>query len=69
MEIKYGEDKDYTRNVFERVLGIPNKLKQVKHYFKKYLDYEQKNGDDKRQAYVKKKAIQYVERIQAEEGE
>lgn len=64
MEIKYTKDVEYIRGVFEKVIAVPNKLKQVKHYFKKYLDFENKFGNSKSQNAVKKKAVKYVSQLQ-----
>lgn len=66
MEIKYSKDFEYLRGLFEKVIAIPNKLKQVKHYFKKYLDFETKYGNAKTQNQVRKKAVRFVSQLQTE---
>lgn len=67
MEIKYTKDLEYARGLFEKVITIPNKLKQVKHFFKKYLDFEMKSGNAKSQNSVRKKAIRFVSQLQTDQ--
>ena len=61
LEIKRG-DKEIIRRLFDRVTGSgPSlKVKQAKFFFKKWLDYESKEGDAKSQERVKAMAADYV---------
>ena len=61
LEIKRG-DKEIIRRLFERVTGSgPSlKAKQAKFFFKKWLEYESKEGDAKSQERVKAMAADYV---------
>lgn len=68
MELKYGDEPDYIRNLFEKVISISLKQKSMKLIFKKFLEFEQENGDSSRQKYVKKKAMEYMENLIAKKG-
>ena len=61
LEIRQG-DKEVIRRLFERVTGSgPSlKAKQAKFLFKKWLEYEDKEGDSKSQERVKALAADYV---------
>ena len=61
LEIKKG-DKEIIRRLFDRVTGSgPSlKAKQAKFFFKKWLDYESREGDAKSQERVKAMAAEYV---------
>lgn len=58
-------EKERVRELFERVTGggsSANKLKskKAKFFYKKWLDYEDKFGDEKLRERVKAKAAEYV---------
>ena len=61
LEIKQG-DQDVIRRLFERVTGSGPSLKarKAKFFFKKWLEYESKEGDGKSQERVKALAADYV---------
>ncbi len=61
LEIKHG-DKEVIPRLFERVTGSGHslKVKQAKFFFKKWLEYESKEGDSKSQERVKALAADYV---------
>lgn len=61
LEIKQG-DKEVVRRLFERVTGSGPSLKprKAKFFFKKWLEYEGKEGDSKSQERVKALAAGYV---------
>ena len=60
LEIKQG-DKDIIRRLFERVTGGSNlKARKAKFFFKKWLDWETKIGNEKGQERVKALAAEYV---------
>ena len=61
LEIKQG-DRQVVRRLFERVTGSgPSlKAKKAKFFFKKWLEYEDKEGDDRSQERVKALAADYV---------
>lgn len=58
-------EKERVRALFERVTGggPANKLKskKAKFFYKKWLDYENKVGDEKSRERVKAKAAEYVQ--------
>lgn len=63
-EIRLGE-KERVRALFERVTGGGSsasklKSKKAKFFYKKWLDYEDKAGDEKSRERVKAKAAEYV---------
>jgi rRNA biogenesis protein RRP5 len=59
-ELKVG-DQDYIRALFERTIGLKLAAKKMKLFFKKYLEYEQQEGDEERVEYVKDKAREFVQ--------
>ena len=60
LEIRHG-DKEVIPRLFERVTGNGQlKVKQAKFFFKKWLEYESKEGDSKSQERVKALAAEYV---------
>ena len=61
LEIKQG-DKEVVRRLFERVTGSGPSLKprKAQFFFKRWLDYEGKEGDGKSQERVKALAANYV---------
>ena len=69
LEIKQG-DQAVIRRAFERVTtsGLNMKPRKAKFFFKKWLDYENKAGDDKNQERVKALATEYV-RAQGKQGD
>jgi len=62
MECKYGEDLEVKRNLFQRACRLNLKPKVMKGLFTKWLDFEQKNKDNKKIAEVKALAAKYIER-------
>jgi rRNA biogenesis protein RRP5 len=54
---------DYVRTLFDRLVHSKQKPKQMQTVFKKYLEFEVKNGNQTTQAHVKTKAKEYVENI------
>lgn len=80
LEIKNG-DAEQVRRLFERVLGIRDtkkntglvieegkkvKPKQARFFFKKWLGFEEKKGDEKAVEETKAKAAEYVKSLQQE---
>lgn len=59
-EIKQG-DADRIRSLFERAIQLDLPPKKMKFLFKRYLQYENEQGDEERAAAVKQKAMDYVE--------
>lgn len=49
------------RDIFERVIHLSLAAKRIKFFFKRYLEYEKKHGNEKTVQAVKEKALQYVE--------
>ena len=63
MEIKYTKNQKYIRDLFNKFILLPHKIKKAKKIFKKYLNYEIVNGNTKTQNFVKEKAQSYVSKI------
>ncbi|XP_050380953.1 rRNA biogenesis protein RRP5 [Argentina anserina] len=59
-EIRLG-DTDLIHALFERATSLSLPAKKMKFLFKKYLDYEERHGNEERANYVKQKAMSYVE--------
>lgn len=61
-EIKHVKDRNKIEEIFERLFNSSMKLtmKRAKFFFKKWLTYEEKYGDNKKSEYVKAKAADYV---------
>ena len=49
------------RLLFERVINLQMAMKKMKFFFKKFLDFEEKHGDEASVAAVKRKAQEYVD--------
>ena len=67
MKIGTGRDQEQVRRLFERVTGGGNRKKDLrpkkaKFFFKKWLEFEEKEGDAKSVEMVKAKAAEYVRR-------
>ncbi|KAM5141017.1 protein RRP5 homolog isoform 2-T2 [Mantella aurantiaca] len=60
MMVKHGDQKEI-RDIFERVIHLSLAAKRIKFFFKRYLEYEKKHGNEKTIQAVKEKALQYVE--------
>ncbi|XP_067657423.1 protein RRP5 homolog [Haliotis asinina] len=60
MVIRTGNMED-VRSLFERVIHMKMSSKKMQFFFKKYMDFEKKNGDAKSVEKVKQKALEYVE--------
>ena len=59
-EVRAG-DVASTRNLFERTIHLDLPAKKMRFFFKRYLEYESDHGGDDRVAYVKKRAMEYVQ--------
>ncbi|XP_075072317.1 protein RRP5 homolog [Mixophyes fleayi] len=60
MMVKHGSQKE-VRDIFERVIHLSLAAKKIKFFFKRYLEYEKKHGDESTVQAVKEKALEYVE--------
>eukprot|EP01029_Cantina_marsupialis_P032180 TRINITY_DN95_c2_g3_i1.p1 TRINITY_DN95_c2_g3~~TRINITY_DN95_c2_g3_i1.p1 ORF type:complete len:1447 (+),score=576.80 TRINITY_DN95_c2_g3_i1:517-4341(+) len=60
-EIKTRE-LDTIRQLFERLVNMKFSSKKMKHWFKRYLDFENQFGDESTQKHVKLLALAYVQR-------
>lgn len=60
MVVKSG-DLEGARLLFERVINLQMAMKKMKFFFKKFLDFEEKHGDESSVAAVKQKAQEYVD--------
>ncbi|MCJ1391614.1 rRNA biogenesis protein rrp5 [Xylographa bjoerkii] len=67
LEIKLG-DKDQVRRLFGRVTSSKLKTKKAKYFFKRWLEYEEKEGDAQRCEKVKAKAAEYVRQQEADKS-
>ncbi|XP_016120376.1 protein RRP5 homolog [Sinocyclocheilus grahami] len=54
------------RELFDRVIHLSVSVKKIKFFFKRYLEYEKKNGTPETMQAVKQKALEYVESKGAE---
>ena len=60
MELKYG-GKEQVRGLFERIFSTKVKNKQAKYFFKRWLEFEEKEGDERSIDQVKARAAQFVQ--------
>ncbi|XP_067114996.1 protein RRP5 homolog isoform X2 [Osmerus mordax] len=58
--VKHGSQKEI-RALFDRVIHLSVAVKRIKFFFKRYLEYEKKNGTPESVQAVKEKALEYVE--------
>lgn len=67
LELRHGE-KDQVRNLFERIFSPSSKIKnkQAKHFFKRWLDFEMKEGDERSADAVKARAVEFVKQASKE---
>ena len=49
------------RALFDRVTALNLSSKKMKHFFKRYLDYEKTEGDEEKVEYVKERARDYIQ--------
>lgn len=61
MMVKYNQDLVKIRDLFDRAVGMNFKAKSMKTLFVKYLNFEKKNGDDRRVEMVKRAAGRFIE--------
>jgi rRNA biogenesis protein RRP5 len=54
-------DVSIIRSLFERVITLPLSSKKMKHFFKRYLDFEKTEGTPETVAHVTAKAKEYVQ--------
>ena len=59
LEIREG-DKERIRSIFGRVTSSKLKARKAKYFFKRWLEYEEKEGDAKSCENVKARAGEYV---------
>lgn len=62
LETKFGT-KNSIRNLYERCISLSLKPKKMKFFFKRYLEYEIKEGNEEKIEYVKERAKEYVEKV------
>lgn len=58
--VKLG-DNEQTRELFERVTGLALPAKKMQFIFKKFIEFEEKNGNSQTVDDIRKKAIQFIE--------
>ena len=66
LEIKAG-DKEQVRRIFKRVTSGKLKPKKAKFFFKRWVDFEERDGDEKRVEGVTARAAEYVKRLEERE--
>ena len=66
LEIKAG-DKEQVRRIFKRVTSGKLKPKKAKFFFKRWVDFEEREGDEKRVEGVTARAAEYVKRLEGRE--
>ncbi len=59
-ELRVG-DATIIRALFERVITLSLSTKKMKHFFKRYLDFEKASGTPEGIEHVKEKARAFVE--------
>lgn len=59
LEMKLG-NKEQIRRLFGRVTGSKLKAKKAKYFFKKWLEWEEKEGDERSRENVKARAAEFV---------
>ena len=59
LELKSG-GKDQVRGLFERIFSTKIKNKQAKYFFKRWLEFEEKEGDERSVDQVKARAADFV---------
>ena len=64
LEIKQG-DKEQVRRLFARVTSGKLKSRKAKYFFKRWLEFEEAEGDGKHVGHVKAKAAEYVRQQEA----
>lgn len=67
MVVKYGTQEE-VRHILDRAVHLKAAPKKIKFFFKRYLDYERKQGSAERVRAVKEKALAYVESRGSMEG-
>ena len=67
LEVKQG-DRELVRALFERVFAGKVKAKQARFFFKRWLEFEEREGDEKSVDAVKLRAADWVKR-NSEKGE
>ncbi|KIW33568.1 uncharacterized protein PV07_00407 [Cladophialophora immunda] len=61
LELKLGEEnKEQVRGLFERIFGGKLKPKQAKYFFKRWMEFEEKEGDERRVEEVKARAAKWI---------
>ncbi|KIY03941.1 uncharacterized protein Z520_00633 [Fonsecaea multimorphosa CBS 102226] len=61
LELKLGEEnKEQVRGLFERIFEGKLKPKQAKYFFKRWMEFEEKEGDERRVEEVKARAAKWI---------
>ncbi|OAP62913.1 hypothetical protein AYL99_02140 [Fonsecaea erecta] len=61
LELKLGEEnKEQVRGLFERIFGGKLKPKQAKYFFKRWMEFEEKEGDERLVEEVKARAAKWI---------
>ncbi|KAA6408620.1 MAG: nucleic acid-binding [Lasallia pustulata] len=68
LEIKQG-DQEQVRRLFARVTSSKLKSRKARFFFKRWLQYEEAEGDAKHAVHVKAKAAEYVKQHEAEKAQ
>ncbi|KAH0848470.1 rRNA biogenesis protein rrp5 [Fonsecaea pedrosoi] len=61
LELKLGEENaEQVRGLFERIFGGKLKPKQAKYFFKRWMEFEEREGDERRVEEVKARAAKWI---------
>lgn len=72
LELKQGEGEERrgrVRKVFERIIKGKLNARKAKWIFKRWLQYEEQEGDVKSQERVQAKAAEFVKKLEKEKAE
>ena len=59
-EIKFVQDQDYIRQIFERVTNMKFSAKKIKFLFKKYMEYETEHGTEQTVQHVRDRVQEFI---------
>ena len=72
LELQQGEGmekKGRIRSVFERIAKCKLNIRKAKWVFKRWLQFEEQEGDSKSQERVQAKAAEFVKKLEKEKAE
>ena len=72
LELQQGEGsekRERIRSVFERIVKCKLNVRKAKWVFKRWLQFEEQEGDSKSQERVQAKAAEFVKKVEQEKAE